>query len=317
MPRFRIVEGALPSERALVASQTPPQPLYDGSLWWFEHMAGQMSRSAAIQTQLEDDRRKAKEESLALYGRIVSGELARELQERHAESGDGSVTPPDTEELLLAYQRHLLGERLAFNIIDGAIASNDRERLKSLKFNPVFTQLSEKIQPSAQDQSSTKQKSNYDVTTLWANLLARSMTILGKPSAVARQAQRTAQAGQLLGDNLLDVAVRKAARNLAATLTLPAADLEHDLVRIVRESSEYHQNYASVIRLLRDMTDDPWTLCAACEHRNETPWDECTECGAERGDNQKKWIRCVACGRKNAIRMKVCGDKECPTNRPS
>jgi hypothetical protein len=275
-----------------------------------------MDRNAEVRAQQDEDKQRAKAEALELYGKIVSGELAREIAAMRKETGD-SVPAPTTEELMAAFQGRLVREKIASTLIDGALTARDPQKLKVLRSDPRLSQLSEEIQTSGQGQEAAEQKAEYDVTTLWATLLARSMTMIGKPSVAARKAQRTARSGQLLGDPLLDVAVRKAARNFAGILSTPPADLERDLVRIVRESPEYRQSYAAVVRLLRDMTDEPWATCAACGERNNTPWDECEHCGAERGDTVKRWTRCPACGRKNTARKGGCEDEKCPSNQPT
>lgn len=273
----------MPFERTILNKDIPTEPLYEGSLWWFEHMASQMAISERRQAEADRDRERATDEGLEIYGKIISGELLADMLARRESSGiiyDLAVPSPD--ELLLIYQARMVRDKAAATLIDAALMGGDRSKIKSLLGDPEIAKLFEDVSGTRQGQDTPGWNMKDECGSTWASLLARSMTMMGKPSDAARAAKHKLHTGSLLANHLLDAAITKAAKNLADVTSLSRADLEIDLLRMIRDSAEFRQSYASVVRMLRDMNGDPWLICGECGTENEPPWDVCATCGSER-----------------------------------
>lgn len=283
-------DGYIPAE--CYFPQPEVQSIFEGSLWWWEHLRQQDNRYAQIANQIADDRKKAQQEQELIMNQIINGTFLLEDEKKPEE-----IITPSKEVLLAKLQEIVIAEKIASGYLDQVFKTGNMTHVKKTvaslmegaimrdkSDDTVNLKFSEKIQNNRQDDKTGCGKNNSDGIVLWANILAQAKTIVGTPASTIKKVKSTTKKGQELGVPIIDISIRKAAKHIASETGFSVSDVTSDLVKRVKNGPEIFQNFPAVIRLLRDITSDMWTVCASCKKTNDTPWDKCAFCGIERGE---------------------------------
>jgi hypothetical protein len=90
--------------------------------------------------------------------------------------------------------------------------------------------------------------------------------------------------GKSLGNDILDTALEKASRNMAAELSIPHSVVKRKLIDTLRQDRVARRTEISTIRFLRDASSSLFTECPECGFENEPEWDRCENCKIKNPD---------------------------------